>query len=261
MENEILGPGDLILIPAGRSHILSGEPTREAPPLETVLEQAGYAGDGVLVLGEGDASATTQMVCGHFNFRKGADHPILRALPDYLVTTASIRAKNPWLDDIIRLIARQMFSDQLGSSASVIRLSEVMFIELLRAGIEDGAISENLMQAFADDQIGRALEQIHARPTESWTVESLAHAVGMSRSRFADRFKELLGIGPMTYLSDWRLQKSLSLLDDSRCSVQQVATQTGYQSPRCIYPGLCRKIRNCADKIPPARIVITAFIC
>ena len=230
-ESVVLHPGDLILIPRGTSHILSDAPTDKAPPLETVLEQVGYNGSGVLVVGEGDANATTQMVCGHFTFREQADHPVLRTLPDHIVTTASVRAKNPWLDDIIRLIGRQMFADQLGSSAAVTRLSEVMFIELLRAGIEDGALSEKLMQAFADEHIGRALEQIHARPTEPWTVESLAHEVGMSRSRFADRFKQLLGMGPMSYLSDWRLQKALSLLDDSRCTVQQVANLTGYQSP------------------------------
>ena len=53
----------------------------------------------------------------------------------------------------------------------------------------------------------------------------------MSRSRFAERFSDLMGTGPMAYLADWRLQKALSLLDDSRCSVQQVALRTGYRSP------------------------------
>ncbi len=226
-----LGPGDMVLIPRGRSHILADAACQAAPPLETVLKTVGYKGDGVLVVGEGDPNATTQMVCGHFTFRSGADHPILRALPDYMVTSASIRAREPWLDEMLRLVVRRVFSDEMGSSAAVTRLSEIVFIELLRVGIGQSAELQSILAAFRDRQIGRALQLIHSRPAEPWTVESLAGEVGMSRSRFAERFSELLGTGPMAYLSDWRLQKALSLLDDCRCSVQQVAMQTGYQSP------------------------------
>jgi transcriptional regulator GlxA family with amidase domain len=72
---------------------------------------------------------------------------------------------------------------------------------------------------------------MHAEPARPWTVDGLAAEVGMSRSRFAARFSELMEVGPMAYLADWRLQKALSLLDDPQASVQQVAGQTGYQSP------------------------------
>jgi AraC-like DNA-binding protein len=226
-----LGPGDLVLIPKGRSHVLADAPGRDAPPLETVLSTAGYDGRGVLVVGTGDPSATTQMVCGHFTFRAGADHPILRALPEYLVTTNAMRARRPWLDDILRLVVRQVFSDTIGSAATVTRLSEIVFIELLRVGIGQSEGLRSVLEAFQDQQIGRALQLIHAEPERGWTVESLAAAVGMSRSRFAERFSDLMGAGPMSYLTDWRLQKALSLLDDARCSVQQVAARTGYRSP------------------------------
>jgi len=226
-----LGPGDIALIPKGRSHILADDAGRDAPDLETVLEDVGYDGEGVLVVGEGDSHAATQMICGHFTFRGGADHPILRALPDYLLTTASTRAREPWLDEMLRLVTRRVFSEELGSSAAITRLSEIVFIELLRVGISQSDDLRSVIDAFRDQQVGRALELIHSRPAEHWTVEKLAGAVGMSRSRFAERFSEMVGTGPMAYLSDWRLQKALCLLDTSRFSVQQVAIQTGYQSP------------------------------
>lgn len=230
-EPVILGPGDLILIPKGQTHILSDSPVEDAPPLEEVLDAVDYDGDGVLVVGNGNPNASTQLICGHFTFRKGADHPVLRSLPDHLLTTASMRAQNPWLDEVLRLINRQMFSDKIGSDASVRRLSEIMFIELLRAGIEDREEMRVLLKGFQDPQIGQALDLMHRDPTHTWTVESLARQVGMSRSRFADRFNDLVGQGPMSYLTDWRLQKALSILDHSNCSVQQVAVQIGYQSP------------------------------
>ena len=226
-----LGPGDLVLIPGGRAHVLADSPAREAPALETVLADAGYDGRGLLVVGEGDQHAATKMLCGHFTFRRGADHPLLRALPEHLLTTAADRAREPWLDELLRLVARRIFAEGLGSGAAVTRLSEVVFIELLRAGIGRSPELDTVLGALRDQQIGRALALIHDRPAEPWSVERLAAEVGMSRSRFADRFSELLGLGPMSYLADWRLQRALQLLDDARCSIQQVAAEIGYRSP------------------------------
>lgn len=226
-----LGPGDLILIPAGRAHDLCDEAGRDAPPLETTLADAGYKGDGVLIVGKGDEFASTQMICGHFTFRNGADHPLLRALPGHLVISAADRAREPLLDDALRLIAKRIFETRPGSMATVARLSEAVFIELVRASAARERDLAGVMAAFEDRQIARALKLIHERANHSWTVETLAREAGMSRSRFAERFRELLGMAPMAYLAEWRLQKALAMLDDTRSSVQQIAVEAGYQSP------------------------------
>ncbi len=230
---KVLNPGDLVLIPRGQTHILSDTPVDEAPPLETVLEQVEYDGNGVLRVGTGDATASTQLVCGHFTFREKADHAMLRAMPDHLIVTSAMRAENSWLDDILRLISRHMFSNRAGLDASVRRLSEVMFIELMRLGIEskENDQLQPALSGFRDPKIGQALAIIHKDLQNPWTVGSLAKEVGMSRSSFADRFASLMGQGPMAYLTDWRLQKALALLETNRINVQQIASQTGYQSP------------------------------
>lgn len=227
----VLGPGDLILIPAGMEHILSHAQDSTAPPLETVLEEANYKNDGVLIIGEDNQNAATQMVCGHFTFRNGADHPLLRALPSHILVTAADRAREPLLDDTLRLITQRIFQTMPGSMASVIRLSEAAFIELIRASTAQKGDLAAVMAAFEDRQIARALKSIHEQANQPWTVETLAREAGMSRSRFAERFRDLLGVAPMAYLSEWRLQKALAMLDDSRSSVQQIASESGYQSP------------------------------
>jgi AraC family transcriptional regulator, activator of mtrCDE len=232
-EPTTLHPGDLVLIPHGQTHILSDAPVESAPPLETVLEHCGYDGNGVLVVGEGDKNANTQLVCGHFTFREKADHALLRTLPDHFIITSSMRAQYPLLDEVLRMMSRQIFTDRTGLASSVRRLSEVMFIELMRIGIEDDTQNRiNLsLKGFRDPKIAQALSLMHTELAAPWTVNSLAREVGMSRSSFADRFAELMQQGPMSYLSDWRLQKALSLLEKRNESVQQVASQTGYQSP------------------------------
>lgn len=222
--------GDMIMIPRGSTHVLADSRNTQPFPLEKVLADTGYAGEGVLAIGEGDPKASTQMVCGHLSFREMADHPILESLPKYLKLSSSCRAKHPLLDDILRLIVQRIFADQLGSEASVTRLSEIVFIELLKSGLSDDERLQSIVDAFQDPKISHALRLIHTRPEHPWTVESLALEVAMSRSRFAHRFHALVGVAPMGYLSDWRLQKALALLENSQWTIQQIANQAGYQS-------------------------------
>ncbi len=226
-----LNAGDLILIPYGAPHIIADSPQKSAPTLETVLSDANYNGEHTLVVGEKNNAASTQLICGHFDFRKKSEHPFLKALPSYIIITSSTRAKNPLLDELIRLITRQAFIESAGSNAAIKRLSEIIFIELLRLGLDQQSDIKPIFKALKDTKIAQSLHLIHTNPTNHWTLDSLASEVAMSRSRFAERFKDLVGISPMLYLSEWRLQKALALIGDTKQPIQQVATQTGYKSP------------------------------
>lgn len=225
-----LGPGDLILIPRGKQHILADTNGRKPAPLEKIIQQSGYSGTGTFVLGQGDPKISTQMVCGHFNFTKGADHPLLRALPEIIVMTPSDRARHQILDETLRLVVRRVFADHLGAAAAISRLSEVFFIETVRASINQSPELALLLEAMTDKQISQSLELIHQNTSKAWTVESLANEVGMSRSRFADRFSSLLGDGPMGYLTEWRLQQSLNMLAEPNANIQKIAADVGYKS-------------------------------
>lgn len=231
----VLEPGDMIVIPNGAAHVLC-DATEHAPAtLETVLAASGYSGDGVLVYGgdaaTGDGEADTKLVCGHFTFAEGADHPLLRALPPYLVVTAELRARAVWLDELMRLITRQMFTGEPGTRASVIRLSEALFIEVIKACAGQDGTLRTFIESMSDARIGRALGIIHRDYGKDWTLERIAREVGMSRSRFADQFQTVIGCAPMSYLADLRLQKAMNMLADTAAPVQSVAVQVGYQSP------------------------------
>jgi len=228
----VLNPGDMIVIPGGAAHTIADAPDAAAPPLEDVLQRAGYTGEGVLVYGgEADGDAETKLICGHLNFAAGASHPLLRALPDYLLVTPELRAQAPWLDELMRLITRQMFAGAPGAEASVIRLSEAMFIEVVRACAAQDQALQGVVDALADPRIGQALTLMHRRLGETWTLDRIAREIGMSRSRFAERFQSMMGCAPMSYLSDLRLQKAMNLLSASGEPVQRVAARVGYQSP------------------------------
>ena len=228
--NIVLEPGDVVLIPRGRGHVLADRLGRTPAPLERVIQELGYDGKGAFVIGKSDPQATTQMVCGHLGFSQGADHPLLGALPEVILITQPDRGRYPLLDESLRLVARRALSDEVGAAASIARLSEVFFIEAVRASVERHPPLANVMTAMTDLHIGRALELVHKTPGDPWTVETLAKASGMSRSRFAERFTELVGVAPMAYVTEWRLQKALARLSSSKASVKEVAAQAGYQS-------------------------------
>jgi AraC family transcriptional regulator, activator of mtrCDE len=225
-----LQTGDLAFVPDGAAHVLSSGETIAGTPLADVMSQVGFSGIGPFVLGDGDAVESCQMVCGHFTFADGADHPLLRAIPDLLHITAADRAARPMLDEILCLIVRRMFEGEAGATATVSRLSEILFIEAMRVGIAQAPEVGRLMSAFSDPHIGKALSLIHGDVAAPWTVESLAATVGMSRSRFAERFRDLVGSGPMAYVAEWRLQRALNLLSEGREPIKTVAHRVGYRS-------------------------------
>lgn len=227
-----LNAGDLIVIPNGKAHILCDSRESVVTPLEDVLKRSGFSGTGVLVYGgDPEPNTGTQLICGHMAFAESASHPLLRAFPDCLIVTAETRARAPWLDELMRLITQQMFLGPPGVAASVIRLSEALFIEIIRTcASQDGAL-RRILEAIDDPRIGRALSLMHKSFDQDWTLDRMAREIGMSRSRFADRFQALMGSAPMTYLWDLRLQKALNLLSCTASPIQTVAAQVGYQSP------------------------------
>lgn len=223
--------GDFALIPAGAAHAISDSAERRPVGLETVLQDAGYSGSGTLVVGKGNANTATRLMCGHFTFAEGSNHPLLRALPPVIHVSAGLRRSTYWLDETLRLMAGQMDGTAPGTSAVVRRLSEIMFIETVRSTAAQSPELARLFEALGDPKISRAIEAMHRDVASQWTVEALASEAAMSRSRFAARFQELVGCGPLTYLAEWRLQKACALLREGKVPVQEVAARIGYQSP------------------------------
>lgn len=226
-----LVPGELVLIPGGAAHILSNRPGADAAPLERVLELSGFKGDGLLTWNVGAASGSTQLVCGHFTFAEWATHPVIEALPKVVHVRLDARRANPALDAVLTLIERQVATDAPGASASVRRLSEIMFIETVRTGADSHERLRAAVGALSDRNIARALAAIHRDPGRAWTVDSLAAEAALSRSRFSDRFQELTGKGPIAYLTEWRLQRARALVASSGKRISEIARDSGYDSP------------------------------
>jgi transcriptional regulator GlxA family with amidase domain len=81
-----------------------------------------------------------------------------------------------------------------------------------------------------DPVVGEALALLHNKPAHHWTIANLAHQVGVSRTRFAARFRHFLGEPPMAYLARWRLKLAAEVLVSSDANISEIAAEVGYAS-------------------------------
>jgi transcriptional regulator GlxA family with amidase domain len=130
----------------------------------------------------------------------------------------------------VQLLIAESAARSPGGTVVVSRLVDVLFVQALRTFILGSNCKESGLRALGDPPVGRALQLVHDRPTEAWTVDGLARAVGLSRSAFAERFTALVGQPPLEYVARWRMTKAAELLRESDLPLGTVATRAGYHS-------------------------------
>jgi AraC-like DNA-binding protein len=228
--------GDLIVIPHGSSHVLSHAPDQTPKTVDQVLETTGFSGRGALVYSDaGPPSGTepaTTLVCGHFEHDEVILHPLLEQLPPFVVVRAAETLNHAWVAAAVRFIAHEVSTELPGRVAIVNRLSEILFIQVVRTFAVRTPQENRFLTALSDPRIGRALEAIHRDPGHAWSVSALASEASMSRARFAERFTALVGVPPATYVTDWRIRKAIELLRDHSRTLQAIASAVGFRSDR-----------------------------
>ena len=215
--------GDCFLLARGISFVLRDSPQtrpRSSRGIALVNNVAHYGGGG----------APTTIVCGTLSFNHASLKPITQLLPSFILIKTE-QARTLALHNTMQALASEMAEQTPGSEVVATRLAEVLFIQVLRAHIASGPKrNKGWLRAIFDPQIGTALNAIHDSVRTPWTVESLAKAAGMSRSGFAARFKELLGQTPLEYVSQWRMQKAMQLLQQRDTKLIDIARSVGYES-------------------------------
>jgi transcriptional regulator GlxA family with amidase domain len=116
-----------------------------------------------------------------------------------------------------------------GQQAILDRQIEVVIILLLRSLMDQKRLRLGLLAGLADTKLQKAINAMHADPGRRWSLDDLAEAAGMSRARFAVKFKNVVGQTPGNYLTEWRLSVAQSLLSKGK-SIQYVADTVGYGS-------------------------------
>ncbi len=227
-----LEAGDVICFPHGDPHVMSSARGLRAPPddLSVYERRPGARVPFPVKLGTGPAEA--HLVCGFFGCDVRPFNPLLATLPRVLRT--SHRDGSPgggWLSRLTEVAEAEARSPRPGGEAVLSRLSELMFVEIIRRHLESLPPDRTgWLAGLRDPHVGKALIALHARPGHSWTIDALGREAGISRSVLAERFTALVGEPPIQYLGRWRMQLAASLLATTHDGIAAIGARVGYAS-------------------------------
>jgi AraC-like DNA-binding protein len=233
-----LAAGDVVMFPHGDAHVVSSAPglrghadfgwlpdmTSEALPL-----RLSYNGASVVQTELPDNHAETAIVCGFLGCDLQPFNPLIAALPRLLHLRAT--EGDAWIASFTQQAVAESHARRPGGEAMLARMSEMMFVDAVRRYADQlPEHSAGWLAGLRDRFIGRALALMHEQPAQDWSVDELGRRVGLSRSAFHERFVQLIGVPPMQYLTQWRMQAAARLLLETRATVATIALEVGYDS-------------------------------
>ncbi len=225
-----LAGGELIISPRGVGCTLQDSLSSPILPLEQVSTAPPPRG---ATFKFGGGGALTSLVMGCFEFDSVGKNPLIAGLPGVIYLKAEQLQSEPWLEYTLRALAAEAAQNRPGSDILMSRLTDVLFIQSIRAFISQIKNCEETtgwLKALLDPEIGAALSLIHERPEAPWTVASLANAVGMSRTSFATKFTSLVTNTPIEYVTSWRMQRALNFMRQGQDNLSVIASSVGYKS-------------------------------
>ncbi len=205
-------PGDLAVAMHGDWHVLSASPVIENDEI-------------VMPNGKGPF---TNIICGQFDFPVKTRQLLIDLLPSLIVIRSYDSTDK--LESIVRIMVEESFTENQGGRAILDKLSDILFILVLRHYINTTESPKGLIAGLSDPKFRILLAGIHRYPGEHWSIERMLGMVPMSRSSLIERFTTLLGMTPMNYLAFIRMQEAERLLSQSSKTIAQIAADLGYSS-------------------------------
>ncbi len=214
----LLTAGDLVVFPRDSEHTLSSSDTVSG---QAVLNEPGDPDQLV--------EPVTGLMCGYFSFDERAAAPLLDGLAESMVLHLNDTARHHETSALVQLWMSEAANQAPGCEAAIDQLAYVVFIHVIREQLARGLVKGALL-ALADARLGPVLNKIHTQPGAVESVDELAADALMSRSAFTERFKSVVGLTPGRYLTHWRMQLAVELLEHTDLSMVQISERCGYQS-------------------------------
>ncbi|MFJ8229709.1 AraC family transcriptional regulator [Streptomyces sp. NPDC094448] len=219
--------GDIAVFAGDRRYTLASDPA--VPPVDVLPLLRAPAGTFVHA---GDEGRDTVTIGGHIDLNAAGRDLLLSAFPP-LMHVGAATAEAPaacWLMD---QTLREIRSGAPGAAFAAERLAQLLLVQVLRVFLADAnarVYPAGWLRALADGHIAPALRLMHGDPGHAWTLTELARAAAMSRTTFAQRFKETAGVPPLAYLRAWRIRLAQHALWREDTPVSAIAASLGYRS-------------------------------
>jgi AraC-like DNA-binding protein len=220
----LLTSGDCFLLPRGLPFCLATDLSLTPVDFHTILAACPSGATT-----SNNVNGGRYIVGGHFVLTGSHADMLLGFLPPIVhIRKESDKAAMRWS---LERMKEELRDPQPGGSLIAQQLACMMIVQALRLHLADGAKgSVGWLFALADKQMSAAITCMHDDPGHPWTLQKLAERVGMSRSIFAQRFKETVGATPMEYLTRWRMLLAGDRLKNSDDSISVIASSLGYES-------------------------------
>jgi AraC-like DNA-binding protein len=224
-----LAAGDVIVFPHGDAHVMSSAPGMRGSPDPNVYRRP-ETQLPVAIRQHGGSQQRAEVICGFLGCDARPFNPLLATLP----RTIHVRPQpgdDGVIGQFIRLALAESAARRAGGECVLAHLSELLFVEVVRRHLATLPPEQRgWLSGLRDQQIGRALGKLHDRPAHPWSLEELAGEVAMSRSALAERFAHFVGVPPMQYLAQWRMQLAATFLSSTSMSLAEIAERIGYGS-------------------------------
>jgi AraC-like DNA-binding protein len=224
--------GDFVLLPNPQRYSLRSRPELATRPVVEICPEEEFR-QKRLISCAGGGGPSTSVIAGCFTFASPESELLVRHLPPVIHLRASGKHTPAWFQTTLQFIAAETAQNLPGGAAIVDRLADVLLTVAMRTGDDPHchAAHPSWLRALTDPQIGEALRRMHAEPERPWTVAVLARTVSMSRSAFAERFRELVGETPLDHLTQWRMVRAANMLLANRpMKLAAIASAVGYES-------------------------------
>jgi AraC-like DNA-binding protein len=228
-EDVVLRAGEVVLLPRNDQHLMGSD--LSLPPVSgSDIIQPPKDG-GLFSIRHGGGGSHTQMICGYLGCDGARGNPVISTLPSLLKLTVESSGAAEWIRSTFQYAAAEVAAGRPGSETVLAKLSELLFVEAVRRYAEalpQGQIG--WLSGLRDPYVARALTLLHGDISQPWSVDDLSREVGLSRSALADHFIHLIGVPPMYYLANWRMQIAAQKLRRTNATLAQIADMVGYQS-------------------------------
>jgi len=245
--------GDVLVVPHGDAYYLAdpaGTADAYGPEEAVAFFQRMAAGELPSIVSEGgDSGESTQFICGFLGCDLRPCNPVLDALPATIHLRGAMQSRDR-MSHLIEFALCELREPSSGSRNVLLRLAELMFVEVVRRHLETMAnVQTGWLAGLHDPLVARTLSLLHGAPGTRWTLEGLAVQAGASRSVLAERFAHFVGQPPMQYLTQWRMQVATRLLaEPGMKKVATVAEEVGYESEAAF----SRAFKKCVGIAPAA---------
>ena len=236
-----LNAGDCFLLPRGLPFTLTTDLSLEPVHYTVVRARLGMTSEA-----PGVTEGARYIAGGHFALTGGHAEMLLHSLPPIVhIRRESDKAAMRWSLERMR---EELRDPQPGGSLITQQLAYTMLIQALRLHLTDAASAgRGWLSALSDKHMSIAIASMHNDPGYPWTLQSLAERVGMSRSTFAQKFKDTVGESPMEYLTRWRMLLAGDKLVNSTEPVSVISLAMGYES-EAAFSTAFKRVMGCSPR-------------